>query len=168
MEKINHKVKPLPFPTTLERNDQTKTENKGLINKAKSLWHIANNPTNRNLLKAPRISKLTLLQNCFNGNYLFANGHDHILLGSNKQFKLYLRISVWYARLVPSKCLFYRINDGRNITPIKLTKANILDDFSNTIYEQKLIDYLSKYSLYKQSKNKRSYRIVELFEPYTT
>ncbi len=94
---------------------------------------------------------------------LIQNGKEYHSMGANDQMELYLWIDVWYAKLIPSACMYYKLSSETSRKVKKLTRTNLVNDFAGTPFEQKLSAFLEQYDPCKKDRKTGAYKILEVF-----
>ena len=87
-------------------------------------------------------------------------------MGANDQIELYLRVDLWYAKLVPSVCLYYKLSSEVTGRVKKLTRTNLRNDFGGTAFEKNLFAFLARYHPCKKDQKSGVYTILEAFVPH--
>ncbi len=94
---------------------------------------------------------------------LIQNGKEYHSVAMNNHLELYLWVDLWYAKLMPCTCLYYKLTDEITGRVKKLTRTNLLNDFAGTPFEQKLIAFLKKRHPCKKDRKTGAYKILEVF-----
>ena len=96
--------------------------------------------------------------------YLFYMDQEFITKGGNNQIHLYQRIDIWRCRLVPSRCLYYKLPDAPSKNLQKLTRSNLLHDFKGTTWERSLLDFVALHKVYKTNRSTGFFKILEVLD----
>ncbi len=96
---------------------------------------------------------------------LLQNGKKYHSLGSNNCIELYVRIDLWYAKLLPQKHMYYRMLNRSTRKVKRLTKTNLRNDFKGTPFEKKIFAFLEHHHPYYKDKKKKNYKILESLGP---
>ena len=94
---------------------------------------------------------------------LIQNDKEYHSVAMNSHLELYLWVDLWYAKLMPCACLYYKIPSEVIGKVKKLTRTNLFNDFAGTPFEQKLIAFLKKHHPCKKDRKTGAYKILEVF-----
>ncbi len=94
---------------------------------------------------------------------LIQNNKEYHSVAMTSHLELYLWVDLWYAKLMPCTCLYYKIPSEVISKVKKITRANLLNDFAGTPFEQKLVDFLRRYHPCKKDRKTGAYKILEVF-----
>ena len=95
---------------------------------------------------------------------LIQNDKMYHSLDINNHIELYLLVDLWYAKLMPCTCLYYKLPSEMISKVKKLTRTNLLNDFVGTPFEQKLVAFLRKHHPCKKDRKTGNYKLLEVFD----
>ena len=134
------------------------------LNKIQLLLRVAKTPIDMNKIQAiwfPEMHKKKTQQVT---GFLFYKDQEFIAKGRNKQIHLYQRVGVWRCRLLPDRCLYYKLPNAPSKNLQKLTKSNLLHDFRGTSWEQGLLDFVTLHKVHKINRRTGDFKILEVLD----
>ena len=165
MKKIETNESQLVYNIIMELNGQQVYQAKELLDKVSVVLGVANSPIDSDRIKDSWFPEFKKRKSIFKREYLHSNGYDYVSIDYVHALTLYQQTNYWYSRIFPNRYIFYRMNNGTQITPRRLTIKNLIQDFKKTRYEQRILTYLLTNGIYKKGITKNSYKILEVFNP---
>ncbi len=95
---------------------------------------------------------------------LMQNGREYHSMGANDQIELYLWVDLWYAKLVPQVCMYYKLPREVISEVQRLTRTNLRNDFGGTLFEKHLFAFLAQHHPCKKDRKTGVYKILEAFK----